>query len=206
MKGLTAGQAAEGLKSGKLNDYVAKWGAWLAGDRSGRLWVGRSYAYRVERFSPGGRQLLALTVDGGGVREGDKSKPQEVTLNAGGRDATAPGKDVEEKRSFFGFTAEPTILALTEAVDGRIYLLARNKEGACVLDRLDPTLGQMERLSLSIQLKGRATIAAGKGALSVVAYNGHEGRWRIPWLSLEQAVWKKVKIPQEVQEEGPAED
>jgi hypothetical protein len=205
MKGLTAGQTAEGLKNGKLNDYVAKWGAWLAGDRSGRLWVGRSYAYRVERFSPGGRQLLALTV-AGGVREPVKSSPQEITVKAGGRDATAPGKDAEEKRSYFGFTAEPAILALTEAPDGRIYLLARNKDGACVLDRLDPTLNQLERVSLSIQLKGRATIAAGKDALYVVAYNGHEGRWRIPWLSMEQAVWKKLKITQEAREEGPTED
>jgi hypothetical protein len=205
MKGLTAGQAAEGLKNGKLNDYVAKWGAWLAGDRSGRLWVGRSYAYRIERFSPGGRQLLALSV-AGDVREREKSKPQEITLNAGGRDATAPGKAAEEKRSFFGFTAEPAILALTEAADGRIYLLARNKEGACVLDRLDPTLSQLERLPLSIQLKGRATIAAGKDALYVVAYNGREGRWRIPWLSLEQVAWKKLKIILEDQEEGPAQD
>ena len=103
--------------------------------------VGRSYAYRVERFSPGGRQLLALTV-AGGVREPVKSSPQEITVKAGGRDATTPGKDAEEKRSYFGFTAEPTILALTEAPDGKIYLFARNKDGACVLDRLDPMLRQ----------------------------------------------------------------
>jgi hypothetical protein len=206
MKGLTAGQTAEGLKSGKLNDYVAKWGAWLAGDRSGRLWVGRSYAYRVERFSPGGRLLQALIVGGGDVRDHGPSKPQEVVWNAGGRDATAPGKAAGEKRSFFGFTAEPSILALTATADGKIYLLARNQEGACVLDRLDPALGQLERLPLSLQLKGRATIAAGKEALYIVAYNGREGRWRIPWTSLEQTSWKKLKFTPEGQEAGPDED
>ena len=109
-------------------------------------------------------------------------------------------------RSFFGFTAEPSILALTAAADGKIYLLARNQEGACVLDRLDPALSQLERLPLSLQFKGRATIAAGKEALYVVAYNGREGRWRIPWLSLEQAAWKKLKFTPEGQEAGPDED
>lgn len=206
MKGLTAAEAAAGLKNGKLNDYLAKWGAWLAADRSGRLWVGRGYAYRLERFSPGGRLLQSLTVGGGEVREGGKSSPEGVTWNAGGRDAAGPERGADEKRSFFGFTARPAILALTEAADGRIYVIARNQEGACVLDRLDPAMRRMERLSLSTKLKGRATIAAGKDALYIAAYDGREGRWRIPWLALEQAAWKKVKLNAEAGEAEAAEE
>jgi len=195
-EGLTAGEALAGLKVGKLNDYQAEWTACLLSDAAGKLWVARVYAYRLQRFSPGGRLLGEWRVGEGKVQsraEADKG-PVEIRVHGTGRDAVAaPGRE-PEKKPYFGFTAEAAILAATMGPGGTIYLLTRAPEGVASLDRFDPGTGRLERSPLSIKIPGRATLAAGKDALYLADYNGRGGRWRIPWPAVEQARWKKVRV------------
>jgi hypothetical protein len=189
-KGLSGAETAVG----NLNDLIADYAAFLAGDREGKLWVARQYAYRVQRLSPGGRLFLEIAVEGGKVRKKEESKGIEIKLhgsNENPSDATRNPRS--EKVTYYPFTAEPVILDLAEGRDGRIYLLVRKPEGGVALDRYDPGRAVLERVPLDLKAQGRFSIAAGKDALYLAAWDGAKGRWRISWDTLDQAVWKGVE-------------
>ena len=69
LKGLSV---AELLEKNLLNRAISENASFMAGDRQGKLWIARQYAYHLQRMTASGRVLLDITVDGGKVR-----KPQE---------------------------------------------------------------------------------------------------------------------------------
>jgi hypothetical protein len=189
-KGETLGKA---LASGGMNDAIAESAVFFTSDRQGRLWAARQYSYRVQQFSPGGRALLEITVDGGGVRKRGESKGIEIQFHGAQDDPVAATKNPRaEKGRYFPFTAEPVILALTEGHDGRFYFLVQ-AAGEAALDRYDPGRAVLERVPLRLKVKGAFTIAAGRDALYLATWRGETGRWRISWDTLEQAQWKAVE-------------
>ncbi len=192
LKGVTGAEIQEG---DGLNRAIAEFGSFLAGDRQGKLWAARQYGYRVQRFTPGGRVLLDITVDGGAVRQGQKeeSKGIEVKLRGSSNPAEATRNPRQEKGTFFEFTAESVIEALTEGRDGRLYLFVKTGDGGMALDRYDPARAVVERAPLRMSLKNRPSLAAGRDGLYLAAWDAMNGRWRISWEALEQAEWKKVE-------------
>lgn len=173
---LTGKDVAQARRERK--DVVANSAIFLSADHSGKLWVGRQYAYRVERWSPSGRPLDEIVVDGGKVEE--KKYREEA--------ASKMPKD------YHRFTAKAAIRDLVEGTDHRMYFLVTRPDGALVLDRYDPTLAVLERVPLDVTKKSsRFTLASGKDGLYLAAWNGRDGRWRIPWEILEEADWQKVE-------------
>lgn len=182
------------LKTGGMNEAIAENAVFLKDDREGKLWAARQYSYHVQRFSPGGRLLLDITVDDGKVERKAESKGIEIKLHGAADNPTEATRDArKETATYFPFTAEPVILGLTEGRDGRFYFLVRTKEGGAALDRYDPERVVLERLSLQLKIEGTFTMAAGKDAVYLAAWEGREGRWRIPWETLEQARWRGVR-------------
>jgi hypothetical protein len=159
-------------------DVVAGSAIFMSADHTGKLWVGRQYAYRVERWSASGRPLDEIVVGGGKVEE---KKYREEDSSA-------------DPKNYHRFTAKPAIRDLVEGTDHRMYFLVTRPDGALVLDRYDPALAVLERVPLDVMKKSsRFTLAAGKDGLYLAAWNGREGRWRITWEAIEEADWQKVE-------------
>jgi hypothetical protein len=182
------------LKTGGMNGAIAENAVFLKSDREGRLWAARQYAYRLQRFTPAGRELTRLTVNGGEVQDQPReSTGIEVKLHGADSNPTEATRNPrEEKGAFFRFSAQPAILDLTEGSDGQLYLLVRLADGGIALDRFDTGRMTLERAPLQLQAKGTFTIAAGRDALYIAAFQGKEGRWRVSWDTLAQATWKAV--------------
>jgi hypothetical protein len=188
LKGLSV---PELLEKNLLNQAIAENGAFMTGDRQGRLWVARQYAYHVQRMTASGRVLLDITVDGGKVRKPQDSKGIEIAFK-GSTDATQAPR--QEKGTYTAFTAPSIIEAITEGQDGRMYLFVHTADGSTALDRYDPGRAVLERIPLSLKLKDqRPSLAAGRDGLYLAAWSGDGGRWRISWDRLDQARWKKVE-------------
>ncbi len=172
---LTGKDLAQARRDNK--DVVADSAIFMSADHSGKLWVGRQYAYRVERWSPSGRPLGVIVVDGGRVEE----KKYRV----------ADSSNVP--KGYHRFTAKPAVRDLVEGADHRMYFLVTLPGGAMALDRYDPALAVLERVPLTVmERSSRFTLAAGKDALYLAAWNGRDGRWRITWEALEGADWQTV--------------
>lgn len=97
-------------KKGVMNDVIAENSVNLASDREGRLWAARQYAYRVQRFSPGGRVLLEIAVDHGEVRRRKESQGVEIKLHGTAANPDATSNTKAEKAMYYPFTAEAVIL------------------------------------------------------------------------------------------------
>ena len=154
----------------------------VLGDRQGKLWTARNYAYVLDRYSPAGHRLDRVEVDKGKVAHRDAktaTPPPEVRTG--------------DRMSFRPFLAVQKISDLIEGLDHRIYLLVQ-EEGGTSLDRYDPTGPSLERVQLGLDLPGNATMAAGRDALYLAAHSGDHGRWRISWEDLDRARWKKVSV------------
>lgn len=193
---VTAAQAmdvAGMLKSGKMNDSISERAVFLKDDKDGKLWVAHQYGYRLQRFGSSGRQLLEITVDGGTVQRKEESHGIEVKLH-GDREnpleATRDGRT--EKGTYFPFRGQHTLLAMTQGLDGCLYLLVRTQGEGVALDRYDPTRVALERLPLQLEIGDAVTMAAGRDALYLAAGDGRKGRWRIAWDVLDLAHWQKV--------------
>ena len=170
----------------------------LLGDRQGKLWVANRYAYRVRRFSPGGRLLLEIALDGGRIRKKQESQGVEVKWADPQRNPTrnpteATHTPSQEKATFFPFTATEVVQDLVEGRDGRMYFLVVVSNGQAALDRYDPVRLVLERLPLQEKSSGRSTLAAGRSGLFAAPWDGRQARWMISWETLEQASWKEVE-------------
>ncbi len=185
----TAAYSGDPTERGRRNEIIAESAVFLTGDRQGRVWAGRRYSYRIERFSLGGRRLLKLQVGEGKVRRREKDEPVVIDLPAvDSAGLNNSGTSDERKATFRPFTGQPVVLDLTEARDGNLYLLLRTEAGGLAIDRYDASADLLERRELSLEVKdGRMTIAAGKDGLYLAAWNGATGRWRIGWDQLEPA-------------------
>ena len=183
------------LRKNLLNQAIAENAAFMTGDRQGKLWVARQYAYHVQKMTASGRVLLDVTVDGGKVRKPQDTKGIEISLKGPTDNPTEATRNPrQEKGTYTAFTAPSTIEAITEGQDGRIYLFTHVEDGGSALDRYDPARNVLERIPLSLKLKDqRPSLAAGRDGLYLAAWNGDGGRWRISWDRLEQAHWKKVE-------------
>lgn len=183
------------MRTGGMNGAIAENSVFLKSDREGKLWAARQYAYRVQRLSSAGRILAELTVDGGKVQDKTpETQSIDIKLHGANDNPTEATKNPrEEKGTFSRFTAQPSILDLTEGLDGRLYLLVRLPDGGVALDRFDSGLAALERVHLQIKAKGTFTMAAGRDALYIAAFQGKEGRWRILWNTLEQGKWEAVE-------------
>ena len=154
----------------------------ILGDRTGKLWTARNYAYVLDRYSPAGRRLMQIVVEKGRVahrEEKDVGIPSEI-----------PAAD---RAHFHPFLGVLKVADLTEGPDRRIYLAAQGGKGL-ELDRFDPVDSSLERVELGLQVPGFLSMAAGRDALYVAAPTGDHGRWRISWDELDQANWKRVPI------------
>jgi hypothetical protein len=188
LKGVSA---PELLKKDLLNQAIAENGAFMTGDRQGKLWVARQYAYHVQKMTASGRVLLDITVDGGRVRKPQDSKGIEIDFKGSTEVTRAPR---QEKATYTAFTAPSIIEALIEGQDGRMYLFVHTADGSTALDRYDPGRNVLERIPLALKLKDqRPSLAAGRDGLYLAAWSGEGGRWRVSWDRLEQARWKKVE-------------
>jgi hypothetical protein len=163
----------------------------VLGDRQGKLWTARNYAYVLDRYSPAGHRLSRVEVDKGKVDHRDA------------KTATVPAEVRKEDRMHFRpFLAVQRISDLTEGLDHRIYLLVQGGKGAA-LDRYDPAESSLERVELGLDLTGNATLAAGRDALYLAAHSGDHGRWKISWEDLERAKWKKVTVDADLPPPAP---
>lgn len=195
LKGVAVSDVMEGLGRGGFNDVMADHTVSMTSDRQGRLWVAKQYAYHLQRFSPSGRLLFEMTVDGGKVRKKAESQGIEIKRSGAAQNpAEATTNPEKEKSTYFAFTAEAAVLDLVEGRDGRLYLLVRQAGGEAFIDRYDPVLSLLERTPLQLKAEGRFTMAAGKDSLYLAAYNGKDGRWKIAWEALDQATWKEVEF------------
>ncbi len=191
---VTAMDVAGLLKSGGMNGAIAERAVVLEDDKEGKLWVAHRYAYHVERLTASGRRLLDITVDGGNIEKREETPGIEISLTAdGGNPTDATRKAGTEKAKFFPFKNPPVLLAMAEGRDGRFYFLVRTKEGGTVLDRYAPERVALERMPLQFKADGTFSMAAGRDAIYIAAWDGRQGRWRISWDSLEQAEWKPVE-------------
>lgn len=173
---LTGKDLAQARRDNK--DVVADSAIFMSADHSGKLWVGHQYAYRVERWSPSGRPLDEIVVDGGRVEEKKSREADSSKLPKG----------------YHRFTAKPAVRDLVEGTDHRMYFLVTLPDGTLALDRYDPALAVLERVPLTVmEGSSRFTLAAGKDALYLAAWNGRDGRWRISWEALEEADWHQVE-------------
>lgn len=167
------------------NAAVESCGRTLLGDREGKLWAARNYAYVLDRYSPAGHRLLRLEVDKGKVAHRDEKTaavPAEVRP--------------EDRKRFRPFLGILKISDLTEGLDHRIYLLVQEEKGVA-LDRYDTAQSSLERVQLGLDLTGNATLAAGRDALYLAAHSGDGGRWKIAWEELDRARWKKITVDAE---------
>ena len=170
----------------RMNEWIAEYAGFLAGDRKGKLWMASQYGYRVQRLSAGGRPLLEIRVK---TREADSPK----------RKAQAGAAEMVKQAEVRGGTAQSfeaaqVVADLTEGADGALYLLVNPGDGnTLALDRYDSVRGVLERAPLSLEGSGNYTLASGKDGLYLAAWNAKMGRWKLSWQALEQADWKKVE-------------
>jgi hypothetical protein len=193
MKGVSVSDVVR--QGAKLNDVVAERSVYMMSDRQGRLWAAGQYRYRLQRFLPGFRPNLEVLVGHGEVRrkKGAESKGIEIKRQDPGQNPAEATRDpLKEKSTYTPFSGESVVLDLTEGREGRIYLLVRTEGGGAALDRFDPALLLLERLPLELKVEGRYSIASGRDGLYIAAWNGRQGRWRLPWEALDQAKWKDV--------------
>ncbi len=193
MKGVSVSDVLH--QGAKLNDAVAESSVYLTPDRRGRLWAAGQYRYRIRRFLPGFRPDLEVLVGHGDVRKkkGTESKGIEITRKDPAQNpAEATHDPLKEKSTYTPFSGESVVFDLTEGRDGRIYMLVRTEGGEGALDRFDPALSLLERVPLELTAEGRYTIASGRDGLYIAAWNGRQGRWRLPWEALDQAKWRNV--------------
>ena len=128
------------------------------------------------------------------IQQKEESHGSEVKLHGdhdNPSEATRDGRT--EKATYFPFTGQNAILGLSQGRDGCFYFLVRTKEGGVALDRYDSGRVVLERLPLKFETEGSLSIAAGRDALYLAAWNGRKGRWRIAWDDLEQARWQRVE-------------
>jgi hypothetical protein len=175
----------------------------LAGTSAGRLWLAYDFRHRFREYSPSGKLLTEIVVDGGEAKPAADAEARAKKLAA-----EASGLSSKQARvGIFEVLAQPVTRALAEGRDGRMYFLVRaGGEGeSMALERFDPTLGQLQRLLVAIPDPGRATMAAGKDGLSVAAFEAKKGIWQISWERLEEADWTTVeaKVTGGGQESGP---
>ena len=170
----------------KMNEWIAEYAGFLAGDRKGKLWMASQYGYRVQRLSAGGKSLLEIRVK---MRKSDSPQRKE---QAG---AAQMSKQAEARGgTAHSFEATQVIADLTEGADGALYLLVNPGDGdTLALDRYDPVRGVLERASLSLKGSGNYTLASGKDGLYLAGWNTDTGRWRLPWQTIEQADWKEIE-------------
>jgi hypothetical protein len=156
------------------------------GDRQGKLWMSRDYAYVLDRYSAAGRRLLRVETKAGGVIH------QET------KDVQAPsGLSASDRAHFHPVLGVLQIADLTEGPDHRIYLAVQGQKGLSI-DRYDPTQAILERTDLGLEAPGYVSLAAGRDALYIAAPHGNQGRWRISWEDLDRAAWKRVAVKGEV--------
>jgi hypothetical protein len=179
---------------GGLNDSIAEASVSMVSDRQGRLWLAPRYAYRLERFSPTGRLLSSLLVDGGKVRKKGDSRGIEIQRKPTQNPSSATRSPAQEKASFFPFTAEAVLHGVAEGRDGRLYLLVREAGGGLAVDRYDAVQALLERVPITARFDGSLTMAAGRDGLYIAAHQARAGRWAISWEALEQAAWKKIDM------------
>ena len=154
----------------------------VLGDREGKLWTSRDYAYVLDRYSAAGRRLLQVeTVKGGLVHQQAKDVPVPPELPAADRAHFHPVLGVLQ------------IADLTEGRDHRIYLAVQEGQNLA-LDRYDPTQETLERTDLGLSAPGYVSLAAGRDALYIAAPHGDQGRWRISWEDLDHATWKSMAL------------
>jgi hypothetical protein len=160
-----------------LNGAISQHAVFVASDTQGRLWIARQYAYDIEQLATSGKQKLHLLVAGGKVTE---------------RKDDAETKD--RPAGLSAFRSNAAILDLVEGRDHRMYFLVAggSTTGGIALDRYDPVTSKLERISLALQLPGRATLASGKHGLYIAAWSERNGRWNLSWDTLELADWKPV--------------
>lgn len=179
-----------------MQAYAAR----IATDSQGNIWLGKQYGYEIRQYTSSGRELMTLTVDGGGISYREDEADSEVSAEARGRLDRARKRMAgdEEKGRVFVNNAKSVITALVEGIDGRQYFLVHapggeGKGDIVALDRYDAVRGVLERLPLGIDVTGGMSMASGNDGLYVAAFSGKGGRWRIPWVSLETAVWEPVE-------------
>lgn len=178
--------AAAWKERSRMNEWIAEYAGFLAGDRKGKLWLASQYGYRVQRLSAGGRSLLEIRV-----------KAPETDSRQ--RKAQAESADMSRQAETRGgtahsFEAAQVVADLTEGADGALYLLVNPGDGdTLALDRYDSVRGVLERAPLSLKGSGNFTLASGKDGLYLAGWNAKTGRWRLSWQALEQADWKEVK-------------
>jgi hypothetical protein len=153
----------------------------LLGDREGKLWAARNYAYVLDRYSPSGRPLLQVKVE-----NGQATHPKDVAVPA--------ELSAEDRKHFHAFVGVLKVPDLVEGPDHLIYLAVQNGGQGLALDRYDPAQGTLQRVELRLQVPGFLTLAAGRDALYLAAPRGDNGRWRIAWEALNQADWKTVSM------------
>lgn len=163
-------------------------------DDSGDLWLAYQYRYLIRRFSSAGRLKLEIAVDDADVEL--RSEVESADDAAHERLAQAQANMTNGSRARVN-RAEEAIRALAEGRDGRYYFLvyaAGEKGGRGPhLDRFDPALGTLERISLALDLVGGASLAAGRDGLYLAAFSGKNGRWRISWDDLAEADFSPVE-------------
>lgn len=196
------------LARSNRGDVIANTAVFVSSDRQGRLWAARQYAYRLEQYSRGGRRVAALTVGGGKVTRTDE-KPSVIDLRKSAEGSSSPPSPPEEngesklpaKATFRPFTAIAALLDVAAARDGRVYLLVQTSGGNLAVDRYSPAADLLERRELTLRANGRMSLAPGRDALYLAAWNGSAGRWRISWEQLDATEgWEEV----ETDEKAPA--
>lgn len=179
-------------------ELMQRHSAHLIADSRNRLWVAQQYRYLVQSFSPAGRRLLEISVDGDRILHRDEQSG--ATARAALEKSRSRLADGERASVHFN-TAVAVIQGLAEGRDGRYYWLVHgwlvHGEGegglALSLDRYDPVAGTLDRTALPLELRGVVSMAGGRDGLYVAAFNGKNGRYRIRWEDLEAASWAPVE-------------
>lgn len=119
----------------------------------------------------------------------------EATMRERAKREGFPKPGIEVKLLPMEFS--PVLSGVAEGPDGRLYLLtAPGQFGeGMVLDRLDPTTMELERLrTVGIEPPSRFSMVAATDGLYLAGLRESLGRWRLSWEELEAAPWELVKI------------
>lgn len=165
----------------------------LLTDSRDTLWVAYKYHYRLLHFSPAGRELMSLEVDGAETHHRDETEVEDTRI---GFEKERVRHADPEKVGLQVNTAVAAVLDLFEGRDGRIYLLAAGAgedAGRWFLDRFDPVLGTLERAPLAFRYDGAVSVASGRDGLYLARFNGRGERLWIPWEAIEGAEWEPVQ-------------
>lgn len=196
LKGVTEAIASKSLQDGTFNDHMARVSCRITTDGQGKMWVANQYSYHLQRFSPGGRVLFDLTLDGGEPRKRkDASAPIEITRKSPTQNpVSATSNPLQEKGTYHRFAYESVIYDLVEGRDGRFYILTSVGAGSLALDRYDPVESVLERAPLPLRWKGLGSLASGKDGLYIAPYEAQAGRWSLSWEALDMATWEKLEF------------